>query len=71
MRHSSFWLRTSSNTPSILMNVAQGSFRKSHKGNALSILQLLSSEASGRTGTIQDKVAIWMSSTTSQNQPVA
>jgi hypothetical protein len=26
MQHSTFWLRTSSNTPSILMNVAQGSF---------------------------------------------
>jgi hypothetical protein len=35
-------LRILSNTPSVLMNVAQGSFHKFRGGNALSILQLLS-----------------------------
>jgi hypothetical protein len=41
-QHSSFQLRTSSDTPSVLMNVAHGSFRKFRQGNAPSILQLLS-----------------------------
>jgi hypothetical protein len=41
-QHSSFRLRTSSNTSSVLMNVVQGSFRRFREGNALSILQLLS-----------------------------
>jgi hypothetical protein len=57
-QHSPFWLRTSSNTPFVPMNVAHGSFHKFWEGNVFSILQLLSQEASGRTGTIHDNVAI-------------
>jgi hypothetical protein len=36
-QHSSFQLRTSSHMPSVLMNVAHGSFHKFREGNALSI----------------------------------
>jgi hypothetical protein len=42
----------------------KGLFHRFWEGNALSILQLLSWEAPGRAGTIQDNVAIWTSSTT-------
>jgi hypothetical protein len=41
-QHSSFWLCTSSHTPSVLTNVAHGSFHKFQEGNVLSILQILS-----------------------------
>jgi hypothetical protein len=41
-QHTSFQLRTSSNTPSVPMNDAQGSFYRFRKGNALSMLQILS-----------------------------
>jgi hypothetical protein len=41
-QHPPLQLRTSSNTPSVLMNVAHGSFHIFREGNTLSILQLLS-----------------------------
>jgi hypothetical protein len=64
-QHSSFQLRTLSNTSSVPMNIAQGSFHNFLEGNALSILQLLSQKVPGRTSIIQDNVAIWTSSPTS------
>jgi hypothetical protein len=51
-QHCPFRLRTLSNTPSVLTNVAYGSFHKFRGGNALSTLQLLSYEVPGSTGII-------------------
>jgi hypothetical protein len=41
-QHHSFRLRTSSNTPFVLMNVAHGSFHRFRERNAISIVQLWS-----------------------------
>jgi hypothetical protein len=61
-QYSSFWLRTSSNTPSVLMNDAHGSFANSAFHLVTFVLR-----SAWATGTIQDNVAIWKSLSTSHD----